>query len=385
MEAPVQAHVEVDGVRFYVMECVCSLSLGTTFTKKQLMSGPKWESAISSSYSLGDRQGIASSPDDIFPRAPVGSETHCDGAHPSRALALGGRLCALVYATGLIVVMGRGRSSDDVISAARQVARIAYAALGSLGTAGGAVRVNSLVLSTRSSILAAAATAEGPLSFAKLIARARSHQFGSGPVATSTTNAASSNPSRPTKRVRDSSGEVDVSSMTAPAEAAAASDSAHAVAVEAITAVSASSAAAMEAPPPPARLIFEPTLLPNAVVALIPKPAGASVGAEAFAKLANPSIDVAAATTRTQKSLGIVTAFEDGRIFVHGITHESIGAAAVAYFVEAVVKGRGPSAGASAAEKILTLAISPPPVSLSALAAPQPSKKPLVLRFGVGL
>jgi hypothetical protein len=381
MEAPVHAHVEVDGVRFLVQDCVCSLSLGTTFTKKQLLSGPKWESAISASYSLGDRQAIASSPEDIFPRAPPGSETHCDGAHPSRALALGGRLCALVYATGLVVAMGRGRSIDDVISAARQVAGIAYAVLGSLGTTGGAVKVKSLVLSTHSPILAAAATAEGPLSFAKLIARARSYQSGPGPAA-SLKNAASTNPpiSRPTKRVRVIAGEVDGGSIAAPAEAAAASAaSAHAVTVDAAAVAAASSTAAEDAPPPPARLIFEPTLLPNAVVALIPKPAVASVGAEAFAKLANPSADATAAIARTHKSLGIVTAFEDGRIFVHGITHESIGAAAVAYFVEAVVKGRGPSAGASAAEKILALAIAPPPVTLSALAAP----RPLVLRLGV--
>ena len=115
------------GVPFTVLDCVASVRLAAPggISKRLLADRKRWEGALASHVRLGT---LALGQGGVQIAAPVAHSglTFCDAlSHPSRQLVLGGRLCATVYSSGRVLVVGKRRAPEDVGAAARLAADIA--------------------------------------------------------------------------------------------------------------------------------------------------------------------------------------------------------------------------------------------------------------------
>jgi hypothetical protein len=155
------------GVEFNVRDCVSSARVSQGIPRRDLQEKNRWTASLQGGLRVGimSASGVPSlcSPDAL---------TYYDQSHPSRLIAMGGRLCAMVNASGRVSVVGSGRSPHDVCAATRKAAEMTLTAMGSLTPIPTPV-VDTLVLTAQCKELRGACMADCLL-FARLSARWKS-------------------------------------------------------------------------------------------------------------------------------------------------------------------------------------------------------------------
>ena len=152
------------GVDFNVRDCVSSVRVSQGIPRRDMQEKKRWASSLQASLRVGIMSATGApslcSPDAL---------TYYDQSHPSRLIAMGGRLCAMVNASGRVTVVGSGRSPSDVCAATRKAAEMTLSAMASL-TPIPTPMVDTLVLTAHCKELRGACMADCLL-FARLSAR----------------------------------------------------------------------------------------------------------------------------------------------------------------------------------------------------------------------